>query len=52
MDVFGGYGEDLRSNIKKVLTDRNIQDSVISNMQKCLLSSLSNISRRFKVNAM
>ena len=51
-DVFGGYGEDLRSNIKKVQTDRNIQDSVISNMQKCLLSSLSNISRRFKVNAM
>ena len=52
MDVFGGYGDDLRTNIKKVITDRKTQDSVIKNMQKCVLSSLSNISRRFKVNTM
>ena len=52
VDGFGGYGADLRANIKKVMTDRKKQDSVIMNMQKTVLSSLSNISRRFKVNAM
>ena len=52
IDVFGGYGADLRENIKKVITDRKTQDTVIKNMQKCVLSSLSNISRRFKVNVM
>ena len=52
IDVFGGYGADLRKNIKKVITDRKTQDTVIKNMQKCVLSSLSNISGRFKVNVM
>ena len=52
MDVFSGYGDNLRSNIKKVITDRKIQDNVIKNMKKSVLSSLSNISRRFKVNSM
>ena len=49
MDVFGGYGMDLRKNINKVISDRSIQDSIIKNMQKTVLSSISNISRRFKV---
>ena len=52
VDVFGGYGADLRENIKKVITDRKTQDSVMKNMQKSVLSSLSNISRRFKVKVM
>ena len=49
VDVFGGYGADLRTNISKVITDRKTQDSIIKNMQKSVLSDLSNISRRFKV---
>ena len=52
IDAFGGYGADLRTNIKKVLTDRKTQDMVIMNMQKTVLSSVSNLSRRFKVNIM
>ena len=49
MDVFGGYGPDLRENIGKVLSTRFTQDSIIKNMQKSVISSLSNISRTFKV---
>ena len=49
MDVFGGYGMDLRKNIGKVINCRSKQDSVIKNMQKSVICSVSNISRLFKV---
>ena len=49
IDVFGGYGKDLRENIGKVLKDRAIQDNVIKNMQKSVISDLCNISRIFKI---
>ena len=49
MDVFGGYGTELRRNIGKVIDCRITQDSVIKNMQKSVISSVSNISRVFKV---
>ena len=49
MDVFGGYGPDLRENIGKILKCRSTQDDVIKNMQKCVISSLCNISRVFKI---
>ena len=49
MDCFGGYGGELRRNIGKVIESRTLQDSVIRNMQKSVISSVSNISRLFKV---
>ena len=49
MDVFGGHGPDLRENIGKILKCRSTQDDVIKNMQKCVISSLCNISRIFKI---
>ena len=49
MDVFGGFGKDLRENIGKVLKGRATQDSVIKNMQKSVISDLCNISRIFKI---
>ena len=49
MDVFGGYGQELRRNIDKIIDCRTMQDSVIKNMQKTVISGVSNISRMFKV---
>ena len=51
-DVFGVYGADLRRTIKRVIPERTIQESVINNMQKSVLSSVSNVSRRIKVKVM
>ena len=52
MDVFGGYGADQRRNKNKVIMGRTNQENVIKNMQKSVLSSVSNISRRIKVKVM
>ena len=49
MDVFGGYGRDLVDNIRKVVTDSNTVQSIITNMQKSVIASVANLSRTFKI---
>ena len=51
MDVFGGYDNNLVSNIKKLIKSKEITDKVIYNMQKSITYSLANISRTFKVRS-
>ena len=49
IDVFGGYGKDLRDNIGKVIKEKEIVDLIIKNMQKSIISSAANLSRAFKI---
>ena len=49
MDVFGGYGKDLEDNIRKVISDSSTVRSIITNMQKSVIGSVSNLSRYFKI---
>ena len=51
MDVFGGYGQDLVENIRKVFKDKDDIRSIIKNMQKSIISSNSNLSRTFKIRS-
>ena len=51
MDVFGGYGKDLRDNIGKVL-GKEETDNVIKNMQKAVIASEAHLVRVFKVRTM
>ena len=52
MDVFGGYGKDLVDNIRKVIKDSKTVKSIITNMQKSVISSAANLSRTFKIRSM
>ena len=49
MDVFGGYGKDLKDNIGKVVESKKEIDVIINNMQKSIVSSGANLSRTFKI---
>ena len=49
IDVFGGYGKDLRDNIGKVIKKKETIDLIIKNMQKSIISSAANLSRAFKI---
>ena len=49
MDVFGGYGKDLKDNIRKVVDSKTEMDVIINNMQKSIVSSGANLSRTFKI---
>ena len=49
MDVFGGYGKDLKDNIRKVVDSKTEMDVIINNMQKSIVSSGANLSRTFKM---
>ncbi len=51
MDVFGGYGQDLVDNIRKVFKKKEDVRSVIRDMQKSIVSSSANISRTFKIRS-
>ena len=48
MDVFGGYSQNLRENIEKVL-GKGSAERVIMNMQKSVISSEAHLCRVFKV---
>ena len=50
MDSFGGFDDNLRENIKKVISDKTIIQKVITNMQKSVISSAAHLSRRCKIN--
>ena len=52
MDVFGGYGADLRKNIGKVITNKSTIENIIKNMQKTTISSAANLSRAFKIRVL
>ena len=52
MDVYGGYGQDLIDNIRKVVKEKGMLTSIITNMQKSVISSAANLSRTFKIRAM
>ena len=52
MDIFGGYGQDLVDNIRKVVKDKNMVSSIITKMQKSIVSSAANLSRTFKIRTM
>ena len=49
MDVFGGYGTDLSKNLGKIIKERETVQSIITNMQKSVISSAANLSRTFKI---
>jgi hypothetical protein len=49
MDSLGGYSQNLRENIGKVLKDPKIVDRTVRKMQKCVLSGSVHISRCFKL---
>ena len=49
MDVFGGYGKDLTKNLKKIIKQKETVQSIITNMQKTIISSAANLSRTFKI---
>ena len=49
IDVFGGYDNDLISNINKIIKDKETVTFIIKNMQKSVISSLANLSRTFKI---
>ena len=51
MDVFGGYGKNLRQNIGKVI-GKEETENVIRNMQKSIIASESHLARVFKVRTM
>ena len=51
MDVFGGYGKNLRENIGKVM-GKEETENVIKNMQKSIIASESHLARVFKVRTM
>ena len=51
MDVFGGYGKDLIDNIGKVIKCKANVESIITNMQKSVISSAANLSRTFKIRS-
>ena len=48
IDVFGGYSENLESNIGKVL-NKEETTTVIKNMQRSVISSNAHLSRVFKI---
>ena len=50
MDSLGGYSDNLKENIGKVIKEMNRVDKVLKRMQKCVLSESTNISRRFKLS--
>ena len=52
MDVFGGYGNDLKENIGKVISDKKIVESIVTNMQKSVISSLAHLSRMLKTHVL
>ena len=52
MDVFGGYGRDLGENIGKVIGDKKIVESIVTNMQKSIISSSAYLSRMFKIQVL
>ena len=52
MDVFGGYGQDLPDNISKVISNKETVASIITSMQKSIVSSSANLSRTFKIRIM
>ena len=49
MDCFGGYGTDLVENIGKLIPTKREVDTIITNMQKTVVSSCANLSRTFKI---
>ena len=51
MDSLGGYSQDLRDNIGKVLGERKVVDRVIRKMQKSVLNNSVHVSRCFKLEA-
>ena len=51
MDVFGGYSSNLCENLGKVL-DKEETKSVVTNMQKSVISSEAHLVRVFKVRTL
>ena len=51
MDVFGGYGQDLIDNISKVIQCKSNVKSIITSMQKSVISGAANLSRTFKIRS-
>ena len=51
IDVFGGYGKDLRDNIGKVIKSKQEVETIIKNMQKSIIASCANTSRTFKLRS-
>ena len=52
MDSFGGWDETLSKNIEKIITDRYVVRSILTNMQKSVISNAAHLSRRCKINFM
>ena len=50
MDSFGGFDQNLRKNIEKVLSDKLLVQKIITNMQKSIISSATHLARRCKIN--
>ena len=50
MDSFGGYDKSLSENMKKVIVDKHVLRSIVTNMQKSVVSSAAHLSRRCKIN--
>jgi hypothetical protein len=49
LDVFGGYSQNLRNNIAKIIDDSKEVDSIIRNMQKAVIKSEAHLVRVFKL---
>ena len=49
MDVYGGYDNELVTNIGKVIKGKRTVASIVKNMQKSVISSVANLSRTFKI---
>ena len=52
MDVLGGYSQHLSDNIKKIIVDKNVRQSIIRNMQKTVIRSEANLVRVFKLKTL
>ena len=52
MDSFGGFDKSLKENIEKIITDKHVTRTIVTNMQKSVISSAANLSRRCKINFM
>ena len=50
MDSFGGFDKTLKINIEKIIADTDISRKIVRNMQKSVISSAANLSRRCKIN--
>ena len=49
MDVFGGYSQNLKENIRKIFEKKEDVNRIIRNMQKSIISSEAHLVRVFKM---